>query len=386
MQQVHAAMVAEQGTASSTMSILFEPFTLKGLPLANRIVMAPMTRLFSPGGVPGEDVAAYYERRARHGVGLIVTEGTTINRPVPAYDVAVPRFHGEDALAGWQSVFDRVHQAGGRIAPQIWHAGAARHPCTNEQLPGVIDSPSGIFRPYVADDPTEPPATEEQIADVVAAFARACEDAVALGCDAIELHGAHGYLFDQFFWAATNRRVDGYGGKTLPERARFAREVIEAVRAAVPADLPLILRVSQWKSEDYAAKLVNSPQEMEAWLQPLVDAGVDCFHCSQRRIWEPEFEGSSLNLAGWVKKVTGVPTIAVGSVGLTGEFLSSLSNNEVSQVGSLDGVIAQMERGEFDLVAVGRALLHDPEWAEKVRDNRTSELLPYDPESMNTLY
>jgi 2,4-dienoyl-CoA reductase-like NADH-dependent reductase (Old Yellow Enzyme family) len=367
------------------MTILFEPFQLKSMTVPNRIVMAPMTRMFSPGGIATEEVAQYYRRRAEGGVGLIVTEGTVVERPVSHYAEDVPRFWGEDALDAWQHVVDEVHAANGLIAPQIWHVGAARHPFTNWQAPGLVDSPSGIFRPDIPDDPTEPPMTEGAIADSIAAFAKAAAHAKRIGCDAIELHGAHGYLIDQFFWNQTNLRNDGYGGE-LSARVRFAVELIQAVRDAVGPDFPIILRVSQWKGQDYTARTVETPQELEAWLQPLADAGVDCFHCSQRRIWEPEFAGSDLNLAGWAKKLTGKPTISVGSVGLSGEFMEGMATGEASRPASLDNLVTQMERGDFDLVAVGRALLSDPEWTNKIRDGRLDELRDYSADAMKLLY
>src|SRR3984885_1315790 len=102
---------------------LFRPFQVKGLTLANRIVMAPMTRSHSPEGVPGDDVAAYYRRRAEGGVALIITEGTFVDHPVAGFDPRVPRFHGEHSLAGWRRVAEQVHAAGGRIFPQLWHVG-----------------------------------------------------------------------------------------------------------------------------------------------------------------------------------------------------------------------------------------------------------------------
>ena len=105
---------------------LFRPFKLKSLDLPNRIVMAPMTRSHSPGGVPGPDVAAYYRRRAAAGVGLIISEGTLIERPASGNDPKVPRFWGQDALAGWKRVIDQVHDAGGLMAPQLWHVGSVR--------------------------------------------------------------------------------------------------------------------------------------------------------------------------------------------------------------------------------------------------------------------
>lgn len=136
---------------------------------------------------------------------------------------------------------------------------------------------------------------------MIAAFAQAADDAKRIGFDGIELHGAHGYLIDQFFWGKTNRRTDRYGGD-LVDRTRFAVEIVKACRRAVGPDYPIALRFSQWKSSDYTAKLAETPDELARFLAPLANAGVDIFHCSTRRCWESEFIGSDLNLAGWTKK------------------------------------------------------------------------------------
>jgi 2,4-dienoyl-CoA reductase-like NADH-dependent reductase (Old Yellow Enzyme family) len=226
--------------------------------------------------------------------------------------------------------------------------------------------------------------SDSDIADTIAAFARAAGAAKRLGFDTIELHGAHGYLIDQFFWEGTNARTDRYGGD-IARRGAFAAEILKAVRAEVGPDYPVIIRLSQWKQQDYAAKLAINPQEMEAWLRPLADAGADIFHCSQRRFWEPEFEGSDLNFAGWAKKITGKPTISVGSVGLTGEFIAAFGG-ESSKPASLDELLRRMDRGDFDLVAVGRALICDPDWTIKVRDGRNSELSDFSPAALAKLY
>ena len=292
----------------------------------------------------------------------------------------IPCFFGE-ALAGWRQVVDEVHAAGGHIMPQLWHTGMARKPgpsVPNPELPSI--GPSGLLRPgkRVAE-----PMTVARIRAVVEAFARAAADARAVGFDGIELHGAHGYLIDQFFWAGTNERTDAYGGSLL-NRTRFAVEIVEAVRAAVGPDFPIVLRFSQWKQQDYSAKLAQTPDELAEFLAPLCEAGVDVFHCSQRRFWEPEFEGSTLNLAGWTKKLTGRPTITVGSVGLSGEFLASF-RGESAEVAGLDTLLDRLEAGEFDLVAVGRALLVDPAWADKVRAKRFEDLLPFSPAALATL-
>jgi 2,4-dienoyl-CoA reductase-like NADH-dependent reductase (Old Yellow Enzyme family) len=147
----------------------------------------------------------------------------------------------------------------------------------------------------------------------------------------------------------------------------------------------VIIRLSQWKQQDYNVQMAKTPQEMEAWLRPLADAGADIFHCSQRRFWEPEFAGSDLNFAGWAKKLTGCPTITVGSVGLSGEFLAAFAG-ESSKPAPLDELVKRFERGDFDLVAVGRALINDPQWVQKVRDGRSAELQDFSPASLATLY
>jgi 2,4-dienoyl-CoA reductase-like NADH-dependent reductase (Old Yellow Enzyme family) len=352
--------------SASDASVLFRPFRLKSLELKNRIVMAPMTRTFAPGGVPGAANAAYYRRRAEGQVGLILSEGTVVDRPSSRNEPGIPFFHGDAALAGWKQVLDAVHAAGGRMGPQIWHTGSTRG-MSGWEPETPVESPSALLAPGT---PRGEAMSEEAIADAVAAFARAAADAQRLGFDTVEIHGAHGYLIDQFFWSGTNQRTDRYGGATIRERSRFAGEVVAAIRAAVGPDYPIILRVSQWKQQDYAARLAETPVLMADWLQPLVDAGVDVLHCSQRRFWEPEFPeidgDKGLNFAGWAKKLTGAATISVGSVGLSGDFLAAFGGQDSTTVG-LDRLVERMEREEFDLIAVGRALISDANWVAKVQ-------------------
>jgi 2,4-dienoyl-CoA reductase-like NADH-dependent reductase (Old Yellow Enzyme family) len=318
-------------------------------------------------------VAAYYARRAAAGVGLIVTEGTVVERPGSSDDPNVPRFWGADALAGWRDVVASVHAAGGRIMPQLWHVGATQGRRSQWAADAAIESPSGLMAPG---RPFGAAMTEKDIAETIAAFARAARAAVELGFDGVEIHGAHGYLIDQFLWTGTNRRSDAWGGATSAERTRFVVEVVRAIRRELGAQTPLALRISQFKQQDYTARLADSPQELEALLQPLVDVGVDLFHCSQRRFWEPAFAGSSLNLAGWARKVSGRPTITVGSIGLNGDFIGGLSG-DVAEPASIDGLLERLGAGEFDLVAVGRALLADPLWLQKVQAGRLDELEPF---------
>ena len=365
--------------------ILFRPFVHRKLRLPTRLVMAPMTRSFAPGGLPTREMAAYYLRRAVCELGLIITEGVIIEDPAASADENCPHFYGGAALRAWKAICHAVHRTPCKIAPQLWHVGMAR-PLTGDipypHFPPI--GPSGI-------DPVSLQRTGEtmsrsRIAAVIDAYARAAADARALGFDAVEIHGAHGYLIDQFLWAATNRRTDEYGGD-LVGRTRFAREVIQAVRKAVGSNFPIIFRLSQWKIGHYDARLAADPHELADLLAPLSEAGVDIFDCSTRRFDRPEFSGSSLNLAGWVKQLTGKPTIAVGSVGLDREFSAeSLRSPAGSAPGTLVRLQQMMSAGEFDLIAVGRALLADPAWAVKIHYAAESAIIPFTKQSLSRLF
>jgi len=360
---------------------LFRPYSVGRLTLSSRIVMPAMARAFSPEGVPGPDVAAYYRRRAENGVGLIVTEGTVIDHPASSAEPRVPNFYGEAALEGWAEVVRQVHEAGGKIFPQLWHMGMARPAGSLPRPEAPSVGPSGLD---LAGNPVGEPMTDDDIAQVIRAFAEAAANAKRIGFDGVELQAAHGYLIDQFFWERTNKRTDRYGG-TVEKRAQFAVDIVRAIRAEVGPDFPVALRISQWKMSDYDAKPVDSPEMLERFLKPLVDAGADIFHCSTRRFWLPEFEGSALNLAGWVKKLTGKTTITVGSVGLDEEFTALYSEGKGGSPKDLNELLERLDNGEFDLVAVGRALLADPAWAAKVREGKWDELRAFAPEALGSL-
>ena len=366
----------------SNLDLMFKPFSYGSLTTRNRVVMAPMTRSFSPGHVPGDDVVQYYKRRAAGGVGLIITEGTCVGHKAANGYPDVPFISGKAALAGWQKVVDTVHAHGSKIVPQLWHVGAIRKPGTepNPEVPGF--GPSGMAMPGKK---TGHEMTVDDINEVVAAFAQAAKDAKAIGFDGVEIHGAHGYLIDQFFWQGTNRRSDEYGG-SLANRSRFATDIIKAVRVAVGPDFPIILRWSQWKQQDFTARLVDTPEQLEQFLTPLVDAGVDIFHCSTRRFWEPEFDGADLNLAGWTKKLSGKPAITVGSVGLNADFLPVDGTTfREAEPASLENLQQRLENDEFDLVAVGRALITNPDWVQKLHEGKADEIKPYVAKSLESL-
>ena len=242
-------------------------------------------------------------------------------------------------------------------------------------------SPSGLVAPGKK---VFEALTTMEIEALVQAYAEAAYNAQRLGFDGVEVHGAHGYLVDQFFWAGTNVREDKYGG-SIVARTEFAVEIIKAIRQRCGDDFPLVLRWSQWKLQDYNAKLVDTPEQLADFLEPLSKAGVDIFHCSQRRFWEPEFAHSKLNLAGWTKEITGKPSISVGSVGLDQEFISSFQGQDAG-VANFDDLIERMEQDQFDLIAIGRALLSNPDWVNKVKQGQLDQLKPFsqdDKENLN---
>lgn len=354
----------ERDAAPVSLSEVVRPVTVAGLSLASPFVMAPMTRRFSPGGVPTKEVAAYYRRRAEHKVGLILTEGVFPDHPTVGDAPDVPRL-AEHSAEAWRHVVSEVHEAGGRIFPQLWHMGG------NQPVDarGPFATPSGIDGR--ARRRGEALSTAE-IDELIGRYADSARLAYQLGFDGVEIHSAHGYLLDAFLWEVTNRRRDDYGGD-LAARTRLTTEVIAAVRDATAPDYPISVRFSQWKGEDYGARIAHSPHQLESLLTPFVDAGATILHPSTRRHWEPAFEGSDLGLAGWTKKLTGLPSIVVGSVGLSTPFLEKGE----AHTADITPLLSRYQAGEFDLIAVGRALLANPDWVTKTAAGRLDELTPY---------
>jgi 2,4-dienoyl-CoA reductase-like NADH-dependent reductase (Old Yellow Enzyme family) len=347
-------------------SLLFRPFAIGRTTLRNRFVMAAMTRRRSPGGIPGHEVASYYARRAIGGVGLIITEGTYIDHPAANGYPDVPAFFGSAALDGWARVVEAVHSHDGCIAAQLWHVGSTRRPGIEPrpEVPGY-----GPARIEEGGATVVAEMTKADISAVVESYARGAFEAERAGFDGVEIHGAHGYLIDEFLWPRSNSRQDDYGGP-LANRMRFAVEVVRAVRAAVSADFPIIFRFSQWKMSNYEAQIAETPEEHGTILGALSEAGVDVFHPSTRRFWHPVYEGSPRSLAAWTKAFTAKPVIAVGSAGLSKPHESRLlrtAGGREAGVADVANVVEAMKAGDFDLIASGRALLADPDWVEKIR-------------------
>jgi len=390
-------------TANSNAEPLFTAITINSLTLPNRIVMAPMGRCFAEDGVIAPGYADYFRKRVEGGAGLIMGEASAI-APGASSNPTSPNFYGDAALAAWAEPVEAVHHAGGAFFPQIWHAGLARAPGTapHADIPSI--GPSDWYIPNTDEDLNPLPGyeygvpmTQRQIDEVIGLYGDAAVSAQKMGCDGVEIHGAHGYLPDQFLWTEMNRRQDGYNGSTVRERARFAAEVVAEVRRRTGPDFPISFRFSQWKLQDYDARILASPRDVEQLATTLVDAGVDVFHVSVRRFWEPAFPEGKLTLAGWTRKLSGKPVITVGSITLDAAFGVGTKDYtahfrkgaeqllDFTQPESLDKVLDLFERGEFDMIAVGRAMIANPEWGRIVREGRYQDMQPYDRGLLATL-
>ncbi|MGE0115067.1 MAG: 12-oxophytodienoate reductase [Steroidobacteraceae bacterium] len=361
-------------SVSLDLSGLFSPVSVAGLQLSNRFVMPGMQRGNCENGQPPPQMAEYYRRRVEGGVGLVIGEGCTIDHYSSFVEPRFPRLN-QSTLGGWARCVDAVHGAGGKMLIQISHPGAMR---SDSQSLGKLLvpalSPSGLFK---AGKSNGLAATREQLAEIGEAFVEAARVAQLAGADGIELHGCHGFFIDEFLWAETNLRQDEYGGNDLPSRARFPAEIVTAIRAALGPQFIISFRFSQWKEPDYEAKIADTPAELQAFLKVMRSAGVDIFHPSTRRFYTPEWPDSNLGLAGWTKALTDAPVIAVGSVGLTVDVMESLVGTAEAKFAgepSLRELMRRFTNNEFDLIAVGRSLISDPDWVRKIKNHQFDDI------------
>jgi 2,4-dienoyl-CoA reductase-like NADH-dependent reductase (Old Yellow Enzyme family) len=372
--QNHAVASASDGVVGnrSGTGVLFEKVRVAGLELDNRVVMAPMTRYFCYGGVPDEKVARYYARRAQCGVGLVIAESAYVDLPSAGNRPNAACFT-ERAAGGWELVVGAVHAAGGKIFSQLLHSGGRRGRENPEDEPHLNLSPSGIGLDGTAHGTA---LNDAQICQVVQAFADAAALAERLGFDGVEVHGAHGYLLDQFHWPVTNRRTDRYNG-SMVDRTRMSAEVVQAIRSRVSRTFPVSFRFSQWKLYNYEARSLENAHELELFTETLGRAGVDIFHVSTRRFWLPAFDESELSLAAWTRKISGMPVIAAGSLGIDEQFLETEAGREYAVNVDVQRAADAVARGDFDLIAIGRALIANPDWVSRARAANKSGLRPY---------
>lgn len=327
---------------------LFTPVTLGGRTLPNRLIMAPLTRSRSGrDGVPGDDVVEHYRQRAS--MGMLVTEATYSSFVGQGF-IRQPGIVTEAQIAGWRRVTDAVHADGGRIIVQIMHAGRV----TNSGITGGANpvAPSaiainGMTRDYDGKVPFPLPralATDE-LAGIVAEFVQAARNAITAGFDGVEIHGANGYLLHEFLAPTSNRRTDAYGGSPA-NRARLTVETVTTVAHAIGADKTW-LRISpehniQDAVETDPAETLATYLALAGALAPLGLAGLSILHADPYG-----------DLVQQIRSTFG------GAVVL---------NTGFSTVTTLEDAQKLMDNGYADAVAVGRAVLANPDLARRWRD------------------
>lgn len=372
---------------------LFNPIRLRGLELPNRIQMAPMTRSFcGDAGVPTPQVAAYYTRRAR--AGLIVTEGTVVNMAEARGYLGIPGLCTDAQEAGWRAVTEAVHGAGGRISVQLWHCGPL---CHSRATGGVLpQAPSSVTPQGAYVDALDPSThdghlsyevpramTSADIDRVVGEFAAAARRAVRAGFDAIDIHGAHGYLLSAFMNPDSNRRADRYGG-SVANRARLAVEIVAAVRETIPDGMPLEIRLSQHAVNDYEAITWPTPDDYATVLGLLENAGADVIHASANRLGQPGFSGQDGSLATWTRQLCGLKVVAVGGITHSTTIGESFGGTDTAVTDPAEAAAA-IDAQECDMVSVGRAMIANPDWMEKVTAGHWQKLQPFAPVMLGEL-
>ena len=334
---------------------LFSPIRIKNLEIPNRIVMPPMgTNLGNRDGTVSEANLAYMKRRARGGAGLIITEISAVH-PSGMASPSELGSYDDRFIPGLKKLADVIHGQGGKAALQLHHTGRESFYLLKA---GKAVAPSPIRSLVFGLTPRE--MTPEEIRELIVAFGAAALRAKEAGFDAVEVHGAHGYLLTQFLSALSNQRTDEYGGD-LFQRGRFIREVLQEVRRRVGEAFPVSLRLS---AEEFI-KGGYTVEDLKPLLPEWVKDGADVIHASLGTHGSPagitsapaEYPpGFNAVRAGRIKEMVKVPVIAVGR--FTGLPLA-------------DEVIG---RGEADLVAFGRQFLADPDFVSKFREGRSEDI------------
>ncbi|WP_210366010.1 alkene reductase [Bacillus sp. REN3] len=338
---------------------LLESVKVEKWKLRNRIVMAPMTRGFADDrtGTVGKNVVEYYRRRAEKGAGLIITEGIAISRRAKG-TFGVPGLYTEEQVRSWVPVTEAVHKEGGTIVAQLWHVGRLTHSELTgglpPQAPSTLRAEGLVHRlrkPY--EMPCE--MSVDEIKDTIKQFAKAAKNAMAAGFDGVEIHGAHGYLIDQFNSDISNLRTDQYGGG-LATRLTFMKEVIHAVMAEAGEERTVI-RFSALK-DDHPEYMWDHPDEaIQTFTKTFKETGIKILHPSTNH-FEDVISGG-LTLHQMVREYWKGTIIGVGG-------LTPASAEEA------------IKRHIIDLAAFGRPLLSNPDFSERIKQG--NELIPYNPE------
>lgn len=339
---------------------LFKPIVINNMELKNRIALAPMGALLAyDGGMPSRRLIDHYVARAEGGCGLIMVEDTTVHSSLALCfgEIGVGAIYDDSLIPGWKKLMDEIHKAGAKASIQLWHPGR-QAPAVGPERPPWAPSMLPCPCPNCQDIPHVMSIAD--IDEIIDCFAQAARRVKEAGVDAIELCGTHGYLIAQFMSAYSNRRTDKYGGD-LRSRMRFALEIIEACRARVGPDFPIIFRFSADERVP-GGRTIEESVSIAPWL---VEAGVDCLSVST-------------GVYAVIEAYTAAPmAVPKGFLMRDAEAIKQAAKVPVIAVGRLnDPLIAEqfVAQGKADIVAVGRQMLADPEWANKVKSGDLEDI------------
>lgn len=336
---------------------LFSPVRIGSAELANRLALAPMTRISAgEDGRATERMAAYYRAYARGGFGLLVTEGIYPDTAHSQGYLYQPGLATEEQTLSWVPVVQAVHVEGAKVFAQIMHAGSQAQGnrfVDSTVAPSAVAPKGEQLTFYRGEGPYRVPEelSAQQMEQVRQGFVAAALNAKEAGFDGVEIHGANGYLLDQFLTDYLNQRTDEYGGSAA-NRVRFPSEVARAVREAVGPDFTVGIRISQGKVSDYEHKWSGGEDEARVIFSALAETGIDFLHTTEHRAYAPAFEGGEKSLAQLAKEHSGLAVIANG-------HLDDPSTAE-SMLGD----------GGADVLALGKAALANRDWPERVRAGR----------------
>ncbi|MCI3986084.1 NADH:flavin oxidoreductase [Bacillus vallismortis] len=361
----------------SNKDLLFEKVTLGSTSIDNRVGVAPMTRTSAtPDGYATEQMVSYYTSFARGGFGLIITEGIYPDDQYSQGYLNQPGIVYEEQVKAWKKVVDSVHRAGARIFAQLMHAGALSqgNRFVNETIaPSSVQPKGEQMEFYGGKGPFSIPreVTKEDITEVIKGFVNAAKKAKTAGFDGVEIHGANGYLLDQFLTDYTNHRTDEYGG-SAENRVRLLVEVSKAVREAVGQDFTVGIRISQGKVNDYTHKWQGKDKDAEIIFGQLGQAGLDFIHVTEYEAWQPAFpegEGTTATDSAF-----GDGGSSMARLAKTYSNLPVIANGHLEDPAKAREII---EKGEADVITLGKGALANHDWVEKVKNGeRLAEFQP----------
>jgi 2,4-dienoyl-CoA reductase-like NADH-dependent reductase (Old Yellow Enzyme family) len=345
---------------------LFTTFRIGNTELKNRLGVAPMTRTSAdPSGTPNDQMVAYYKSFAAGGFSLIISEGTYPDEAYSQGYLDQPGIANAEQIKAWKKITDAVHKEGAKIFCQLMHAGALSQGNrfeSNKIGPSSVQPKGEQLGFYGGNGPYPAPVemTLDDIEKVKNSFVEAAQNAVEAGFDGIEIHGANGYLLDQFLTDYTNKRTDQYGGNTV-NRIRLSAEIVKATRETLDKGIPVGIRISQGKVNDYVHKWAGREDDAKTIFSALKEAGADFIHTTEFEALKPAFDESGSTLAALAKKYTELPIIVNGS----------LNTPELAEEMLIDG--------GADIITIGKGALANRDWPKKVLNGE--ELNEFKPEN-----